>query len=148
MSPARASGMPKKIILISLIIAILLNIFPVYAQVEKGKKEIEEESKVEKYYFIPITFFSAVLITVFWLITKKRPEKRPLIKMSNNILMLLLFLFVSLSGIALIFGYKIRGFDLKFWHVIFSEFLVYAIIFHIIIHWSTWLSYFKKIIER
>jgi uncharacterized membrane protein len=140
----------KKIILFSLIIAILLlNIFPVYAQVEKEKKEIEKrESKVEKYYFIPITFFSAILITVFWLITKKRPEKRPLIKMSNNILMLLLFLFVSLSGIALIFGYKIQGFDLKFWHVIFSEFLVYAIIFHIIIHWSTWLSYFKKIIEK
>jgi len=45
---------------------LLLNIFPVYAQVEKGKKEIEKrESKVEKYYFIPITFFQQFLLRSF-----------------------------------------------------------------------------------
>jgi|GEM_PF-5342954 len=114
----------------------------------KGEKpEIEErESKVGKYHFYPLAISALIIIFVLWLFMRIKKEKKYGINLSNNVFMLLLFLFLAFSGVLLIYGYnKIQAFDLKFWHVIVGLILLFAIIFHLIIHWSTWVSYFRKI---
>jgi len=115
---------------------------------ETAKNQIEKrESKVEKYYFWPITILALIIIFTLWLFTETKKEKRFEIKMLSNIFMGVIFLFVAISGILLIYGYKFQAFDLKFWHVITSLILVFIIIFHVLLHWNTWLTYLKKIFQ-
>lgn len=112
------------------------------------RKEPEKEkrkSKAKKYHFIPITILASGIIFILWLIIRLKKEKKYGINLTNNVFVLLLFLFLTISGILLIYGYKLQSFNLKFWHVIIGLILIFAVIFHIIIHWQTWLVYFKKI---
>lgn len=113
----------------------------------KGIEREDEgrETKAGKYHFIQITVSALVIIFALWAVTRIKKEKKYGINLSNNIFAGLTFLFVALSGILLIYDYKIQGFDVKFWHVIVALILLFAIVFHFITHWATWLSYFKKI---
>lgn len=111
-------------------------------EIERTKRR---ESKVEKYHFVPITISALTIIFLLWLFIIIKKEKEHGINLANNIFMGLVFLFSAISGVLLIYGYKFQGFDLKFWHVIISLILLFAIIFHFTTHWKTWLSYFKKI---
>jgi magnesium-transporting ATPase (P-type) len=109
------------------------------------KEREKRESKVEKYYFTPITTFALAIIFVLWAVIALKRENKHKINSFNNIFLGLMFLLSGISGILLIYGYEFQDFDLKFWHVVVSLILLFAIIFHIIMHYGVWKSYFKKV---
>jgi magnesium-transporting ATPase (P-type) len=117
-----------------------------FEETRKREGEIKKkENKVQKYHFKPISISASIIIFLLSLLIIIKKEKRHAINLVNNIFMGFIFLFSAISGVLLIYGYKFSDFDLKFWHVIISVILLFAIIFHFIIHWKIWLSYFKKI---
>ena len=111
-----------------------------------GKKE-KEKTKVEKYHFIEITAIALIVIAALLILITFKRRSKYWVSMFSNFFLIIVFLVAALSGVMLIYEYKIKGLDIKFWHVIFSLILLFTIVFHIIVHWKTWVTYFKKILR-
>ncbi len=115
------------------------------SKIKKEKTEIKR-TKIEKYHFIEIFSFGVIVVFILCALFMFKKKERNKIRILTNIVLCLIFLVSSLSGILLIYEYKFQGLDIKFWHVIVSLFLFFIIIYHIALHWNTWISYFKRLI--
>lgn len=123
---------------------------------EKPQKENKENkesganpdgsSKAQKYYFNPMAVLALVVISIFLMIARFKKDAQPKINLLNNTLLGIVFVFSALSGILLIYGYEIQGFNLKFWHVIISSILLFLIFFHCLLHKNTWIYYLKRVL--
>lgn len=115
------------------------------ALIEEAK---EKSSKERKYIFFPVAIFLIILYTITHILSRKN-----IISVVNhrkfwNILLLITFLGVGLSGIFLVlrinFGLNIRWpFNLLYWHVEIGLAMTLISIFHTLWHWP----YYKNMVK-
>ncbi|RMF91592.1 MAG: hypothetical protein D6733_00760 [Methanobacteriota archaeon] len=116
---------------------------------KKVKSEPEErgekESKSERFHFHEISGLMLLLTMLSLALIGLRKKWRRPINMANNILLAALAVLSGGTGLLLILDAKrLFSVELKPWHVIISEFLVFIILLHLALHWKTYLSYLRE----
>jgi len=106
----------------------------------------EKKPKAERFHFYQVSALMLLITGASLAVTRMKRRLRRKVNMLNNILLAFFASISGATGLMSIFNVKHAfGLEVKFWHVISSEIVVYIILLHFALHWRSYLTYIREL---